>query len=63
VTASRDSFGFHEENGWQGEVQGLRVSRTAAENKLTSLDRTARNHPQSDIARHAARQSSTAEQP
>ena len=32
-------------NGWPGEVEGLTVSLKAAESKLTSLDRAARNRP------------------
>lgn len=32
-------------NGWHGEVEGLTVSLTAAQNKITALDRAVRNHP------------------
>lgn len=32
-------------NGWHGDVEGLTVSLNAAENKLVSLNRAARNHP------------------
>ncbi|KJE21107.1 hypothetical protein FF36_04612 [Frankia torreyi] len=32
-------------NGWQGEVEGLKVSLHAAQNKLATLDRAARNTP------------------
>lgn len=33
------------DNGWQGEAEGLKTSLAAAQRKLASLDRTARNKP------------------
>jgi hypothetical protein len=36
-------------NGWLGEVQGLQVSVDHARRKLVSLDRLARNSPQTPV--------------
>ncbi|MFF4902511.1 hypothetical protein [Streptomyces sp. NPDC001068] len=45
----RDRIDEARANGWLGEVEGLQVSAEAARNKLTALDRVARNRPRASV--------------
>ncbi len=41
----RERISEARDNGWHGEIEGLRISLRSAESKLVTLDRQTRNAP------------------